>query len=106
MEPVIGSFSGTGQSAAISPVAAFAPTHGNLSYFNLTIYGTFSATVKLERSFDSGSTWHVVSKDADGAEAAWTAPCSLPVREPEPGVVYRLNCTAYTSGTVNYRLSA
>ena len=25
--------------------------------------------------------------------------------EPERGVLYRFNCTAYTSGTINYRMS-
>ena len=73
--------------------------------FNVTISGTFSGTVKVERSFDAGANWHVCSRDSAGTEAAFTAPASIVLEEPEAGVLYRLNCTAYTSGTINYRIS-
>lgn len=72
--------------------------------FNVSIWGTFVATVALERSFDGGVTWVNCSK-ADGTANSFTAPVSLVCLEPEPGVLYRLNCTAFTSGTVNWRLS-
>lgn len=80
-----------------------APTNG--SVLNVSIWGTFSATAQLERSFDGGSTWLPVSRDIVGAAAVFTAAFSLQVRETEAGVLYRINCTAYTSGTINYRLS-
>jgi hypothetical protein len=73
--------------------------------FNVSLWGTFAATVQVERSFDGGTTFVPVSKDASGTTAAFTAPCSIICDEPELGVLYRLNCTAYTSGTVNFRLS-
>ncbi len=73
--------------------------------FNLALTGTFVATVKLQRSFDGGAVWQVVSRDVTGQEAAWSAPVSLAGEEPERGVLYRLACSAYTSGSVGYRIS-
>lgn len=92
---VAGAFTGTGQSGSVELYGGF----------NLTLSGPFVATVKLERSFDNGSTWLVCSRDTAGNEASYTAPVSLVANEPEAGVIYRLNCTVYTSGTVTYRLS-
>jgi hypothetical protein len=73
--------------------------------FNASVQGTFVGTVKLERSFDEGVTFQVVSKDSSGADASFTAPCSLVVEEVEKGVVYRWNCTAWTSGTLACRIA-
>ncbi len=66
----------------------------------------WSATIQLERSFDGGKTWIVCN--SGGSLAKWTggSPVSLSFGEPERGVLYRLNCTAYSSGTVNWRISA
>jgi hypothetical protein len=68
---------------------------------------SYSATVQLERSFDGGSTWIVCNIGGSGTLAQWTAgtPVSLTFGEPERNVLYRLNCIAYTSGTINYRIS-
>jgi hypothetical protein len=67
----------------------------------------YSATVQLERSFDGGLTWIVCNIGGAGQLAQWTAgtPVSLTFGEPEKNVLYRLNCTAYSSGTINYRIS-
>lgn len=92
---VAGSFAGTGVSAAVA-------IHGR---FNITLADFGTATVKVERSFDDGATWHVASRDASGTEAAYAADCSLVAEEPEAGVCYRLNCTAHSSGTIDYRIS-
>jgi hypothetical protein len=73
--------------------------------FNASIQGTFVGTVVIQRSYDNGSTWETVSKDASGSDASFTAPCSIVVEESEAGVQYRWNCTAYTSGTINTRIS-
>jgi hypothetical protein len=72
--------------------------------FNVSIWGTFVATVKLERSFDDGVTWLVCSKP-DLSDAAFTFPVTFAVEEPEADIYYRLTCSAFTSGTVNYRMS-
>ena len=92
---IAGSFAGTGASAAVAVAGRF----------NINLAGFGSATVKVERSFDDGSNWHVASRDAAGAEAAYTANASLVADEPETGVLYRLNCTAFSSGPIAYRIS-
>lgn len=68
------------------------------SPYNLSISGTFVATINLERSFDEGATWRIVK--------AFTAPAEKIGDEPEPGALYRFNCTSYTSGTANCRLGS
>lgn len=84
---VSGSFTATGQS---SNIALEGP-------FNLSLSGFGSATVSVQRSFDSGSTWKDVETFTTDAEKRGC--------EPESGIVYRFNCSAYTSGTILYRLS-
>ena len=92
---VAGSFASTGPSAAVAVAGRF----------NINLAGFGSATVKIERSFDNGSTWHVASRDSAGSEAAYTANASLVADEPETGVLYRLNCTSFSSGPIAYRIS-
>ena len=91
-----GTFSGTGQS----------PSAFVWGLFNVSIWGTFVATVQVERSLDGGTTWIVVAADGIGTPAAYTSSISLTGDEIEQGTSYRLNCTAYTSGTINYRISS
>jgi len=100
-QPVTGSFTATGQSNSFKPVMRTMAW----GQFNVSASGTFVATVQLERSFDNGDNWFVCSRDSSGTAASWTAPFSVVGEEPTPGVIYRLNCTAYTSGTVTYRIS-
>jgi len=96
-QPVNGSFTAAGVSDGAIPRI----DRG----FNVSASGAFVATIRLERSFDKEVTWFVCSSDSAGTAASWTAPFSVVVEEPEPGVVYRLNCPTYTSGTVAYRIS-
>lgn len=97
---ITGSFTATGQSASFAPFSQPVPPRD----FNVSLWGTFSATVQLERSLDNGSTWLPIT--AAGTQLyVWTTPASEVVEEPEASVIYRLNCTAFTSGTVNYRIS-
>ena len=67
----------------------------------------YSATVQLERSFDGGRTWLVCNIGGDGTLAVYNSgtPLSLSFAEPEKSVLYRINCVAYASGTINYRIS-
>jgi hypothetical protein len=88
-----GSFTATGQSSAVVFYGSF----------NLSLWGTFVGTVRLERTFDGGTTWLPVSSDPAGDNLQWTAPFSGTWTEVEHTVGYRFNCTAYTSGTINYR---
>ena len=98
---VTGAFAGTGQSEGFAPDSR----PGAPRRFNLSLWGTFSGTVQVERSFDRGASWLACSRDGAGTPASYSAPVSLVMEEPEAGVLYRLNCTALSSGTVNYRLS-
>lgn len=91
-----GSFSATGVSAA------FVPGVRNPAGFNISIWGTFSGTVVVERSFDDGTTW--LPKWPDAVYSI-SSPVSFGDEETEEGVKYRLNCTSYSSGPINYRVS-
>ena len=66
----------------------------------------FTATVRVEKSYDGGVTWLAANEPGTVTAASFTAQASMEMFEPELGVYYRLNCTAYTSGTINYRISA
>jgi hypothetical protein len=82
-----GTFGGTSQSAGIELTGPF----------NVSIAGFGTATVNLQRSFDNGTTWMTVE--------TYTANAQRVGDEPEAGVFYRVDCSAYTSGTIAYRLS-
>lgn len=101
-----GDFTGTGTSLSFGCQGAF----------NIVIYGNggpngnWNGTVQVERSFDGGTTWIVCGIGGGGLQAIYTSTgtgidYSLVVSEPEAGVAYRLNCTAFTAGPINYRLS-
>lgn len=101
---VAGQFTGTGQSASILI----------WGQFNVVVYGAsgpngnWNATVRLERSFDGGATWIVAGVGGGGQQASWNTPnqdVSVVVSEPEMGMLYRLNCPVYASGTIKYRMS-
>jgi hypothetical protein len=64
-------------------------------------------TVQLERSFTGGKSWSVMNIGGTGTLAQYTAgtPVNFSFGEPERNVLYRLNCIAFTSGTIRYRIS-
>lgn len=65
------------------------------SHFTVSLsFGT--GTVKLQRSFDEGTTWKDVKTYTESVEENGF--------EPATGVQYRLNCTAHTSD-IDYILS-
>lgn len=100
MPSVTGTFTATGSSNAIVPELASDKTG---ALYNVTLSGTFVGTVLVERSFDNGTTYHPLT--ALGSGISFTAPCSESFEECETGVLVRLRCSAYTSGTITYRLS-
>lgn len=93
--PVTGSFTGAGAGASRRCEAPF----------NASVSGTFVGTVVPQRSFDGGVTWNNLTADAYGAALSWTAPGEWVIDAGEQGLLFRLNCTACTSGTINWRLS-
>lgn len=91
-------------STAGAAVATFRPA-GAYHKFNAAVWGTFVGTVTIDRSFDGGATWINLSRDTSGTNNGFSAPFTLVFEEPEAGILYRFNCTAYTSGTINWRFS-
>lgn len=67
--------------------------------FNVSISGSWSATVVLQRSFDGGSNWFTVG--------SYTSNQELVVDTVEPGVLWRCGVLTggFTSGTVVIRVS-
>lgn len=104
---IAGAFVGTGTSVA-------APLYGT---FNVILYGpsgpngNWQGSVQIERSFDGGVTWVIAGIGGAGQQAVYASAgtgsdVSIVGNEPERGVGYRLHCTSFTSGPINYRLSA
>jgi hypothetical protein len=81
--------------------------------FNLVIFGSggpngaWTGSGRLERSFDGGTTWIVCNVGGGGQQAVWATgtDVSLTTGECEKGVLYRLNFTDLSVGTVNWRFS-
>ena len=87
--PVTGTFGATGASNG------FVTAKG----FNISVSGTYAGTIQIQRSFDQGVTWLNVLELTANQEV------ERRVDDPEVGVYWRLECTAYTSGTATYRIS-
>lgn len=89
-----GSFTGTGVTEGFRP---------NRGFFTCS-FGGGTGTVKIERSRD-GSLWYDVSKDQDGNAASYALTgeeMSFDLSQADSEMLWRLNCTAYTSGTITW----
>jgi hypothetical protein len=66
--------------------------------FNVTVSGTFVATVTLQRSYDGGATWH--------DRKVYTSAADEVLEETEYGVLYRIGIKTgeFTSGSVDVRI--
>lgn len=87
------------QTRSIQTENVFTDAAKILGYFNVSISGTWDATVTAQRSFDGGSTWFDVS--------TWTENTQEYGYEPEREVQYRIGVKTaeFGSGTVIVRLS-
>lgn len=83
---VQGVFSDTGTSNSV-PISL----RGSLS-----LLGTFTATILLERSADGGVTWGVVETYTAAAEAT--------IDGSKVEYLYRVRCSDHTSGNISYVL--
>jgi hypothetical protein len=81
-DEVSGSFAGTGTSATID-------VRENQEY-TFTTHGVWSGTVKLQRSYDSGSTW----SDVLVFSSEWDRNASFSETEEVEDAIYRVNATA------------
>lgn len=73
----------------------------NNGKFYIGIEGTgWAATVTLQKSYDSGTTWHNV--------LTWTANIQTKGEDDFLGIVYRIGVATgqYTSGTISVRLTS
>ena len=93
---ISGSFSATGTSTEVSLFNTHSKDRTQTNKFNVSVRGTFSGTIQLQRYFDDLGTWGSVNE--------WTEPGEKMLEECEDEVEYRFECTAFTSGTINYRL--
>jgi hypothetical protein len=68
--------------------------------YDFTTHGTWDGTIKLQRSYDSGSTWKdvLVFKSTFDRNAAWAE------TEEIDDAIYRANCTAYGGTNVNHHI--
>ena len=87
-------FGATGSSLSVTPGAK---VNGNKrDTIDLSIQGTFAGTIILKRSFDDGSVW--------GDVETYTAVTEKKLDVAGENYIYKLECTAYTSGTATYLL--
>lgn len=93
--PVSGTLAATGGGTALT-------LHAGL--YNLTVSGTFVGTWTLQRSNDGGSTWADVT-DYTGVVVGSTTTMNTVLIDAEDNIKVRVNCSAYTSGTISYRLA-
>ena len=95
MAVVTAAFTAAAQSSGIL-VPRFGPSYD--CYFNVSVAGTFVGTVGLYRNLpgDSAGTWRLMQ--------TFTAPTETFLLNPECGTSYQMQCSAYTSGTINIRL--
>lgn len=71
--------------------------------FNISIQGTFEATFVVERSLDDDDSWEELT--AQGVSiSTYTDEMSESFYEPEPQALYRVRCSAYTSGEALVRI--
>lgn len=105
MANVTGSFTATGQSASFIPFISDRSTKAGV--FNIALTGTGVAAIQLEKSFDNGTTWcQLYGGGTQLYQWAYNSVnLSEQATESEQGVIFRLNCTGFTSGTINYRIS-
>jgi len=88
------SFTGVANGANFKPTTRRGQSE--TTEFNISISGTFVATIELQRSLDDGVTFALVK--------SYSAPIEELGREPETKPVYRFACTAFTSGQADTRL--
>ena len=99
---VTGIFTATGAGEVLTLLPNYPGSGANPPGAAAALWGSFVATVELERSRDGGTTWNVVSKTPDGDGAIYQDPVDINIYDTVIGTKYRWNCTAYVSGTVNY----
>ena len=73
---------------------------------NVWVSGTFTASWQLQASYDGGATALPVAVGGLGYEGPYTQRLKGWTYEQEANVLYRVACTAYTSGAIDWRISS
>ena len=68
----------------------------NAELMTLSISGTFTGTIALQRSFDAGATWITVE--------SYTVASEKNIEQASKDFIWRLATTAWSSGTATYYL--
>jgi len=89
-----GTFTATGQSATVY-------LSDNYSF---SLSGTWAGTVELQRYDTESAEWVTVSAPTTNGLASFTANIIMNGEEVNARTPYRVNCTAFTSGTIKYNL--
>jgi hypothetical protein len=78
-----------------------------LGFFSYSISGEFSATISLQRSFDSGITWETILQETEPTSDVFFEPYP-PFTYTNPTTRYRIgvNFGDYVSGTIVVSLDA
>lgn len=104
-----GTFSASGQTSAATgilyPEGVSSPD--GAATFNIWLSGG-AGTVELEATPDGGTTWFKLYSEGTQLavmSASATVNKKFVWDEAENGVGYRLNCTAYSSGPIAWKLS-
>lgn len=92
-----GTFTGTGSSSTLEV------QQGRI--FDLTTENTWEGAIKLERSYDSGSTWRDASKIFN-INTINDGSIHYVDEETIANALYRVTCTVYGTGTIGFTLSA
>lgn len=90
-------------SGALSSVAAGSTLTLHAGLYNLRVSGTFVATWSLQRSSDGGANWFDLT-DYQSVVVGGTGTMNTVLIDAEDNFMVRVNVSAYTSGTLNYRL--
>ena len=72
--------------------------------------GGGGGTLKFQNSFDNGTTWYDLQEPLGSAQSVVLGSgvlicVPIPANEITQGVLWRMNCTAYTAGTLVARLT-
>ncbi len=92
---ITGSFTGTGSSSTTA-VQLYRS-------YTVNTHGKWTGVIEIQRSYDSGSNWATVN---DPFSSASDGNLTLGDIEDVDDAIYRITCTAYTSGTCRYTLVA
>lgn len=74
--------------------------------WRIITHGTWAATIAVQKSTDGGSTWANIRSFSSASDFNANTFGTEDMSNNAPNFLVRLNCSAYTSGTISYTLTA